>query len=42
MSPESVNMVQKVYANVNDIDLYVGGLFENLLPGAIVGQTFAS
>ena len=42
MSPESVNMLQKVYANVNDIDLYVGGLFENLLPGAIVGQTFAS
>ena len=42
MSPESVNMLQNVYANVNDIDLYVGGLFENLLPGAIVGQTFAS
>lgn len=28
-------------SNVNDIDFYVGGLFENQIQGGVVGSTFA-
>ena len=41
ISPDSIALLQSVYANVNDIDLFVGGMIEKLLPGAQVGQTFA-
>ena len=27
--------------NVSDVDLFVGGLFEKPLPGALLGPTFA-
>ena len=27
--------------NVSDVDLFVGGLFEKALPGALLGPTFA-
>ena len=40
MSPQQVNNLQNVYANVNDIDLYAGGMSEQILSGAMVGQTF--
>ena len=39
INPDLITLLQSVYANVNNIDLYVGGLMENLLPGAQVGQT---
>ena len=42
MSPEQVNNLQNVYADVNDVDLYAGGMSEKILEGAMVGQTFAS
>ena len=33
--------LQKLYGNVNNIDLWVGGLAENHLPGSSVGQAFS-
>jgi hypothetical protein len=33
--------LQRLYGNVNNIDLWVGGLAENHLPGSSVGPTFA-
>src|SRR5439155_25369823 len=33
--------LQNVYGGVNNIDLWVGGLAENHLPGSSVGPTFA-
>lgn len=32
--------MSKVYATVDDIDLWVGGLLEEKVPGSIVGATF--
>jgi hypothetical protein len=34
--------LQTIYGNVNNLDLFMGGLAENPAPGAIVGQTFQS
>jgi peroxidase len=35
-----VNNLAAAYANVNQIDLWVGGLSEDHVPGAVVGETF--
>ena len=35
-----VRMLEEVYANVVDIDLFIGGLAERPLSGAAVGPTF--
>jgi peroxidase len=34
------NRLKSMYLGVNDIDLWVGGLAESPLPGAMVGETF--
>lgn len=41
MEPEAVKRLSIAYKNVSDVDLFVGGLFEKPLPGAILGPTFA-
>jgi hypothetical protein len=41
MPKEVIDRFKVIYENVNDIDLYSGGLSENPLDGAIVGPTFA-
>lgn len=33
--------LEQIYGNVDDIDLFVGGILEDLLPGSRLGQTFA-
>ncbi|XP_065334518.1 peroxidase-like [Cloeon dipterum] len=35
-----VNLLKTLYANVNDVDLYVGAMAERLVDGALVGPTF--
>ena len=37
---EQIANLQSVYENVNDIDLFAGGMTEEILSGAMVGQTF--
>ena len=34
------NKLKKLYGNPNNIDIWVGGVVENVLPGAKVGPTF--
>ncbi|XP_069974642.1 salivary peroxidase/catechol oxidase [Penaeus vannamei] len=41
MPDEAIESFRQVYASVHDIDLYVGGLAEKVLPGALVGPTLA-
>ena len=41
ISPENIQKFKQVYANVNDIVLYIGGLYETPLEDAISGATFA-
>ena len=40
-NPETLWRLRKVYNSEDDIDLWVGGLAETPLPGAIIGPTFA-
>jgi len=35
-----VERLKKVYKDVDDVDLFIGGISESPLPGAILGQTF--
>ncbi|PAV84824.1 hypothetical protein WR25_10081 isoform B [Diploscapter pachys] len=39
MGADRVNLLKTVYANVNDIDLYVGILMEKPMNGALIGPT---
>lgn len=32
--------LKKVYASIDDVDLWIGGLMEDKAPGSIVGYTF--
>ena len=41
MTLDQINKLKAVYQDVNDIDLYVGGLSETPQDGAAVGPTFA-
>lgn len=41
MEPSTVEKLSSVYAHVDDIDLYIGGIAERSLPDGIVGPTFA-
>lgn len=40
MSEEKVNTLTKLYRDVDDVDYYVGGIFENKKPGSVLGHTF--
>jgi len=41
MSEEAVGELKSVYSHVGDVDLWIGGLMERPLPGALLGPTFA-
>ncbi|XP_042209061.1 peroxidase-like [Homarus americanus] len=41
MNSDALENLKRIYKNVRDIDLFVGGLSENPLPGSQVGPTFA-
>lgn len=41
MPAETIARIRTVYADIRDIDLYVGGLSEKKFPDASVGPTFA-
>jgi len=40
MPAQSVARLQSVYADVEDVDLYVGGILEQPVPGSLLGPTF--
>lgn len=40
MNSEASSLLSVVYNNIEDIDLFTGGLSESSLPGAVVGRTF--
>ncbi|XP_076030398.1 salivary peroxidase/catechol oxidase-like [Oratosquilla oratoria] len=41
MNPEVVDRLSRIYASVDDIDLFPGGLSETRIPGGLVGPVFA-
>ncbi|XP_033725362.1 peroxidasin-like [Pecten maximus] len=41
MTPENRALLQDVYADVDDIDLFAGGILEKHVRGGVVGPTFA-
>ena len=41
MSLSQVDMLSKVYSHVDDVDLFLGGLMEEPMPGSLLGQTFS-
>nr|CAA62752.1 peroxinectin [Pacifastacus leniusculus] len=40
ISPENVQKLARIYKNVDDIDLFVGGITENSVRGGLLGWTF--
>ncbi|KAF4516884.1 hypothetical protein B566_EDAN011229 [Ephemera danica] len=40
VKPEALEVLQRLYRNVEDIDLYVGGLSERRSSGSLLGHTF--
>jgi peroxidase len=41
MDPNVARAMSRIYRNVDDIDLFIGGVSENNIKGALVGPTFA-
>lgn len=41
MNPSVAQAMSRVYRNVEDIDLFIGGVSERHIKGALVGPTFA-
>lgn len=39
-SPELVPRLQQLYSSIDEIDLFVGGILERSVPGALIGPTF--
>ena len=39
---QNINLLKRMYEDVQDIDLYIGGISETPLSGASVGPIFAS
>jgi peroxidase len=37
INPRKIGNLERIYGNVDDIDLYIGGLHETPVPGALVG-----
>ena len=37
---ETASILEQLYPTVNDIDLWVGGLAEDIVNGSSVGETF--
>ena len=40
-NPQVADVMSQLYQNVEDIDLFIAGSSEKVLPGAVVGPTFA-
>ena len=40
MSKQIVERLKLIYKNVDDVDLFIGGISESSLPGALLGHTF--
>nr|ATU82497.1 venom peroxidase [Lethocerus distinctifemur] len=40
IKPENVNRLTQLYGDVNDVDLFVGGVLEVPVPGGMTGPTF--
>jgi len=40
ISPQAIALFKRIYRHVDDIDLFIGGIYEDPIPGALVGRTF--
>ncbi|ESO93061.1 hypothetical protein LOTGIDRAFT_99809, partial [Lottia gigantea] len=38
---EAANVLKAVYHNIDDVDVFVGGMVEIPLPGSLLGPTFS-